>query len=71
MYCIDERLIAEQAALVATRRDARWRMQRTCDELELRVLAQIVHDCSDAIEAAFPTDHWWWYQQLNQKQEQL
>lgn len=62
MNSISERAMSEQAAWIAQRRDARERMRRTSDPLELWVLGQIVHDLSIAIEEAFPADHWWWHQ---------
>jgi len=61
MYSIEERIVEQQATWIAQRRDARWRMQRTLDPLELWALREIVRNVSIAIEDAFPTDHWWWY----------
>lgn len=56
----------QQAIWIAQRRDARSRMRQTSDEKELWALGLIVHDLSIAIDAAFPTDHWWWYKELKQ-----
>lgn len=62
MRDISESTMKEQAAWIAQRRDARWRMQQTCDPLELWALREIVRDLSIAIDQLFPTDHWWWHQ---------
>jgi hypothetical protein len=62
MHDISESTMSEQATWIAQRRDARERMRRTLDPLELWALGQIVHDLSVAIDHLFPTDHWWWHQ---------
>lgn len=66
MNDISEATMMEQATWVAQRRDARARMQRTIDPLELWALREIVRDLSIAIDSLFPTDHWWWYNELKQ-----
>lgn len=59
---IDERELAQRAALIAKRNDVLARMRATTDDATLRRLRAYARDLYDAAQ---PDVDWlWWYQQI-------